>query len=560
MLVGEQSRPDSAHPTLLAFLYRQRVPPASGAAAVPRDEIIMRKYSRPIIRFIGFLLPLVCAVGCNSVSSGFTATVPASTTRTIEGSVFGGQQPVVGAKIQLYAAGAPTTGGGYGLGATPLITGTLPTTNSSGGFTITGDYTLPSTPSHLYIVATGGSSATGNPANSDIALMAVLEGCTPSSALSSSLFININEVTTVASVLALKQFIATPVAGNLGAPAIGAPATAYNALQNAFATANDLANISTGTALMHINNFATTDNNGLLINSLADILAYCVNSNTSTSSQCPSLFSNATPTGAGYSANDTIQAAWYMAQNPTTNVPALFNLASSSPPFVGLSTAPANFNVTVATSASACQSPVPLGSAGNYAVLAGTSVTNSSTSSDQTVITGGDVGVSPGTSETGFVTGTYSATIDNTDAAAAEGALTAAYNTAAGLLSPAALPGDMSGLTFSPGLYNTGSAVSLNSGSVTLDAQGDPNAVFVFQIGSTLIAASGTQVILANGAQSGNVFWQVGSSATLNSSAAFVGNIIAYTTVTLGTDANLHGRAMASNGAVTLLSNKITIP
>ena len=158
------------------------------------------------------------------------------------------------------------------------------------------------------------------------------------------------------------------------------------------------------------------------------------------------------------------------------------------------------------------------------------------------------------------MTGTYSATFDNADAAAAEGALTTAYNTAAGLLLPAVLPGDMSGLTFSPGLYKTSSAVTLNSGNVTLDAQGDPNAVFVFQIGSTLVAAAGTQVNLINGAQSANVFWQVGSSATLNSSVAFVGNIIAYTTVTLGTDATLHGRAMASNGAVTLLSNKITIP
>ena len=519
----------------------------------------MRRYSHTI-RFIGYLFPILFAVGCNSVNSSFTAPVAASATPTIEGSVFGGQQPVVGAKIQIYAAGAPTAGGGYGLGSIPLITGTLPTTNSSGNFTITGGYTLPTTPSHLYIVSTGGSSATGNPANSDIALMAVLEGCTPTSALSSSLFIDINEVTTVAAVLALKQFIATPVAGNMDAPAIGAPATATNALQNAFETANDLANISTGTALMHINNYATTDNNGLTVNSLGDILAYCVNSNTSTGSQCPTLFSDATPTGAGYSANDTIQAAWYMAQNPTNNIPALFSLASSSPPFVGLSTAPSSFATTVATSASACQSPVPLGASGNYAVLAGSSVTNASTGSDMTVITGGDVGVSPGTSETGFVTGTYVAVIDNTDAAAAEGALTAAYNTAAGLLSPAVLPGDMSGITFSPGLYNTGSAVTLNSGSVTLDAQGDPNAVFVFQIGTTLTAASGTQVILVNGAQSANVFWQVGSSATINSAAAWVGNIIAYTTVTFGTDASLHGRAMASNGAVTLLSNKITIP
>ena len=516
----------------------------------------MRSFTRSIWA-LGCLVPVFCTAGCNITSTGIA---PAAETHTIEGSVFGGQQPVVGAKIQLYAAGAPTSGGGFGLGSTPLITGALPTTDINGNFTITGTYTLPSTPSHLYIVATGGSSAPGNPANSGIALMAVLEGCNGSSTLSSSMFININEVTTVASVLALQPFLAAPAAANFGAPAMGAPVTAFGSMQNGFATANNLASINSGTALMHVNNYATTDYNGQLVNSMADTLATCINSNTTTSNLCTNLFAAALPPSSTYTPTDTIQAAWYMAANPTNNVSALYNMGSASPPFIGLATAPTSFVATVLTSASACQSPVPLGAAGNYAVLAGSSVTNASTASDQTVITGGNVGVSPGTSETGFVTGTYTAVIDNTNAAAAEGALTTAYNTAAGLLQPAVLPGDMSGITFTPGLYKTSSAVTLNSGAVTLDAQGDPNAVFVFQIGSSLVAASGTQVILVNGAQSSNIFWQVGSSATLNSSTAWVGNIIALTTVTLGTDASLHGRAMASNGAVTMLSNKITIP
>lgn len=272
------------------------------------------------------------------------------------------------------------------------------------------------------------------------------------------------------------------------------------------------------------------------------------------------LEADATPSGAGFVAADTIQSAWYVAQNPTNNVSALFNLGASLPPFVGLTAAPTTFAMPVMTSLSACQSPVPLGAAGNYAILGGSSVTNSSTASDQTVITGGLVGVSPGTSTTGFVTGTYAATIDNSGAAAAEGALTAAYNSAAGLLSPAVLPTDIGGVTFTPGLYNTGSAVTLNAGSVTLDGQGDPNAVFVFQIGTTFTAAGGTQVLLINGASAKNVFWQVGSSATINGSAAWVGNILAHTSITLGTDATLLGRAMASTGDVTLLSNKVTVP
>jgi hypothetical protein len=516
----------------------------------------MRRSNRTALA-LGCILPVLCTAGCNVNNASLT---PALDTHKIEGSVYGGQQPVVGAKIQLYVAGAPTSGGGFGLGSVPLITGTLPVTDSLGNFTITGTYTLPTTPSHLYIVATGGSSAPGSPANSGIALMSVLEGCNGSSALSSSLFININEVTTIASVLALQPFLAAPALANGGAPAMGAPSASFGALQNGFATANNLASVATGTALMHVNNYATTDFNGQLVNTLADVLASCINSNTSTSTACSTLYTSAKPAASTYIPTDTIQAAWYIAANPTNNIPTLFNMAAASPPFIGLATAPSSFVAPVLTSASACQSPVPLGAAGNYAVLAGSSVTNASTASDMTVITGGTVGVSPGTSETGFVTGTYTATIDNTNAAAAEGALTTAYNNAAGLLQPAALPGDMSNITFTPGLYKTSSAVTLNSGAVTLDGQGDPNAVFVFQIGSSLIAAAGTQVILANGAQSANIFWQVGSSATFNAASAWTGNIIALTTITFGTDAILHGRAMASNGAVTLLSNKITIP
>lgn len=510
-------------------------------------------------RLVGCLLSVVFAAGCSSTGPFLTSPVPNSAAATLQGSIHGGQQPVVGAQIQLYAVGTPATGGGYGTGSTPLITGVLPLSDINGNFTITGRYTLPTQASHFYLVATGGSPGVGLPVNSRIALMSVLEGCTADTALSPSLFVNINEVTTAAAVMALSPFMAAPAASNTFAPAIGAPATAYTSLQNAFATSNNLASIASGTSLRHAQSYATSDYNALLLNSLADILAYCVNSAPATG-QCTTLANNATPGSATFVAADTIQAAWYIAQNPTYNVPALFNLASSAPPFVGLSSAPTTFAATVATSASACQSPVQLGSAGNYAILAGTAITNSSTASDKTVITGGLVGVSPGTATTGFVTGTYTATLDNSGAAAAEGALTAAYNSAAGLLQPAVLPADIGGVTFTPGLYSTGSAVTLNAGQVTLDGQGDPNAVFVFQIGTTFTAAGGTQVILINGASARNVFWQVGSSATINAAAAWVGNILAYTSITLGTDATLLGRAMASNGAVTLLSNKVTVP
>jgi len=513
----------------------------------------------PLISSLLFVTATIA--GCGAGSPASTTPIASSAKPVLQGNIHGGQQAVVGASIQLYAAGTPTSGGGVGLGSTALITGVLPISDINGNFTITGDYTLPTTPSHLYIVATGGSPGIGLPINPNLAMMAVVESCTPSATLSSSQYIAINEVTTMATVMALQPFMAAPASTNAAAPAIGAPSTAYNALQDAFETANNLANMATGQVTNALTNYSTTANNGLLTNSLADSLAFCINSNPALSNNCSTLFSNVTPTGTPYIATDTIQAAFYTVQNPTNNVAAIYNFGTGTPPFVGLSSAPSNFSYTVTTSGSACLvTPVPLGSAGNYAVLAGTTITNASTNSDQTVITNGLIGVSPGSAETGFVAGTYTATIDNTDAAAAEGALTTAYNDAAALALPAALPADMSNLTFTPGVYKTGSGVTLNSGSLFLDAQGDPNASFVFQIGTTLIFAGGTQVTLLNGAQAGNIFFQVGSSATINSAAAIQGNIIAYTTISFGTDASLNGRAMAQNGSVTLQSNKITVP
>jgi hypothetical protein len=201
-----------------------------------------------------------------------------------------------------------------------------------------------------------------------------------------------------------------------------------------------------------------------------------------------------------------------------------------------------------------------MGTAANYAILAGSTVTNSSTILDPTDVTGGFVGVSPGTAETGFIPLASVASFDNVDAPTAKTDLTAAYNTAAALTSAASLPTDMSNLTFTPGLYKTSSSVSLNSGILTLDGRGDPHAIFIFQVASTLTAGSGTQVVLINGATPANVFWQIGSSATINGTAAWQGNIMASASVSFGTDASLIGRALAQTGAVTLLSNQITVP
>ena len=220
-----------------------------------------------------------------------------------------------------------------------------------------------------------------------------------------------------------------------------------------------------------------------------------------------------------------------------------------------------NFAWGFTTAVAACQAPlVPLSSAATFEVVAGSTVTNTG----PTIITGADLALSPGSAVTGFPPGmlTTPAVMHVTDPAAAQAQLdlTTAYLYTAGLPGGAVLPGDLSGLTFAPGLYKTSSTVMLSAGNVTLDAQGDVNAVFIFQVGSTLTTLGSTQVILAGGAQAKNVFWQTGSSATLGTNSAFQGTIMALQSVTLDTGAALLGRALARNGAVTLDSNIVTAP
>ena len=493
-------------------------------------------------------LALLSVTGCS------TQTLPATSpstpqAQTIRGSVYGGQQPVVGATIQLYAAGAPTAGGGYGVGATALITGTLPVTDSHGSFSITGDYSSPlATPSYFYIVATGGSPGSGNPANPSAVMISVISGCTPTTSLSPSLFISINEVSTVVAVTALQTFMAAP-SGTAGDPVlIGAPAVATNDLRNGFETASSLAAISNGSVVI------PGDSNGQRINTLADILAYCINSSPP-STNCSTLFSDVTPSGSTPAA-DTVQAAWYIAQNPANNIAALFGLLPPSPPFPALSAAPASFSVALP----------PTSQVGCFAVLADSTITNTGA----TVVSGGDLGLDPGTAVTGF---SFSSSVgpgtvispatQHIDDAIAQNAmvdLTAAYNYAAGLGGATPMPADLLNLTFTPGVYSQGSAVTLSGGTVTLDAQNDPTAVFIFQTGSTLFTAANTQVILTNGAQAKNVFWELGSSATLGPGSTFVGTIMAGTSITLGTGATVQGRVLAVTGAVTFADNTVTAP
>ena len=213
--------------------------------------------------------------------------------------------------------------------------------------------------------------------------------------------------------------------------------------------------------------------------------------------------------------------------------------------------------ITACISLPAAQLPVALGSAGTFSVLAASTVTNTGPT-----VVNGDVGVSPGSAVTGFPPGSVvGGAIHAADspAALAQNALTVAYNDAAGRTVPITVAGDLGGLTLTPGLYKSTSSLGI-TGVLRLDGQGNANSVFIFQVASALTTATGSQVILQGGAQAANVFWQVGSSATLGTYSLFNGTILAQASVTLTTGAAMNGRALARTGAVTLDTNTLVNP
>ncbi|HSJ76686.1 MAG TPA: ice-binding family protein, partial [Gemmatimonadales bacterium] len=173
----------------------------------------------------------------------------------------------------------------------------------------------------------------------------------------------------------------------------------------------------------------------------------------------------------------------------------------------------------------------------------------------------GDLGTFPTTSVTGTSTITQTGTNHAGDAVtqSAKNDLVTAYDSAAAQGPPSAISTDLGGQTLVAGVYNSATSIGL-TGALTLDAKGDPNAVFIFQAGSTLTTASGSSMVLLNGAQACNIFWQVGSSATLGTGSAFRGSILALTDITVTTAATIEGRVLARNGAVILDTNTITRP
>ena len=220
---------------------------------------------------------------------------------------------------------------------------------------------------------------------------------------------------------------------------------------------------------------------------------------------------------------------------------------------VGLFLAGVLSSLLLASSALGATATVGLGSAAPFSVLGGSTITNIGPT---TMF--GDLGLYPGTSVTGepHVLGqTY---VNDQVPIEAKSSLTTAYNEAASRPPNGSAGTDLAGQAFSPGVYDASSSLLLSSGSVTLNAEGNPNAVFIFKIGSTLTTGSNTTVSLINGAQACNVFWQVGSSATLGTGTHFVGTIMAAESITANTATTIHGRLLAQTAAVTLEDNTIT--
>jgi Ice-binding-like len=204
--------------------------------------------------------------------------------------------------------------------------------------------------------------------------------------------------------------------------------------------------------------------------------------------------------------------------------------------------------------ANAQQAPVDLGTAQSFAVLAGQGVTNTGPT-----VVDGDLGTHPNPAVGGFPPGTVTGATHQADAVAlqAQSDLTTAYNDAAGRTPVTTIATELGGTTLTPGVYNSLSGTFQITGTLTLDAQGDPDGVFIFQMASTLVTADSSDVNLIGSASPCNVWWQVGSSATLGTNSNFAGNVLALTSIQVLTNVVVDGRVLARNASVSLDNDNI---
>lgn len=285
--------------------------------------------------------------GCGAGALDHAAPVPPGSIAAIRGTSFGGQQPVVGASLQLYAANLS----GYGKPAIPLLPANSIRSDAGGGFTITGQYTCPVPDAPVYLVATGGNPGV-SASNPNLAEMAALGSCSALQANASTTFIQMNEITTVAAAYALAPFMT-------GITGMSTSAANTAGLNFAFADVNQLVNNATGTspgtALPPGARLPLTQ-----INSLADSMAACVNSGGGTAgdtSACGTLFAAATPPG-GTAPTDTVSAVIDIVQHPGQNVAAIYTLASSQAPFQpALTHSPNDWTLAVTYTADSLSAP-----------------------------------------------------------------------------------------------------------------------------------------------------------------------------------------------------------
>ena len=312
--------------------------------------------------------------GCSGVDSPTTVTTPVTVSgMVLNGTVHGGQQPINGATMQLYAAGSTGYGSAYTYTSGTSLLGThVVKTDVNGGFTITSDYTCPTPTTEVYLAATGGYPGPTAPVNNNIALMAALGPC---GLLSGSTNVNINEITTVASVWALSPFMT-------GIANIGTSSTNAQGLTNAFATVNELVNIGTGSVSGPALPVGATLSAATVakINTLADLLAACINSSGGVAgdgSGCGLLFTAAKVSGVA--PTDTITAALNMAQHPSANTSVATTVSGGAPFQPALTSAPSDFSLVITYTGGGISAPkgIATDSTGNVWVAnsGGSSVT-----------------------------------------------------------------------------------------------------------------------------------------------------------------------------------------
>jgi methionine-rich copper-binding protein CopC len=264
-------------------------------------------------------------------------------------------------------------------------------------------------------------------------------------------------------------------------------------------------------------------------------------------------------TSSSTSSSSTSSGSTSSSSSSTSSSGSTSSTSSSSSSGGTSSSSSSSSSSSGGTSSGSQQATIDLGAAGStFAILAGSTVTNTGPT-----IINGDLGLSPGSAVTGFPPGSVNGTQHINDATSTQAKLdlTTAYNEAAGRsTAPITVSGNLGGQTLAPGLYKSTSTLAISGGDLTLDAMGDGNAVFVFQIASTLTTTPARQVILSGGAMASNIYWQVGTSATIGTTSAFKGNILADQSITFQTGATLDGRALTRIGAVSLDSNIITKP